>query len=185
MRTTTKTTASLNGIGTLACLLQGLWLYLQDNTFAKDSLSTWLGPGTFQNQFAKLFSSLLFSLPREVAEEAEGCHHPIPALLSMQSLKQAFQSQYFRENWVKPQKTSRNSKFRTDIVMQNTFHTSEGLLAGTKETADLCPAQTCFPAKPSGPVGGKGADSWSCKEDSAVPNFCQMGMSDPILLDNG
>lgn len=69
--------------------------------------------------------------------------------------------------------------------MQNTFHTSEGLLAGTKETADLCPAQTCFPAKPSGPVGGKGADSWSCKEDSAVPNFCQMGMSDPILLDNG
>lgn len=31
----------------------------------------------------------------------------------------------------------------------------EGLLAGTRETAYLCPAQTCFPAKPAGMAGGK------------------------------
>lgn len=47
------------------------------------------------------------------------------------------------------------------------------------------PGPDLFPSKAIRDGWGKGADSQSFKEDPAVPNFCQMGMSDSILLNNG
>lgn len=108
----------------------------------------------------------------------------------MQSLKQAFQSQYFRENRVKPRETSREQQMSHQCSHAYLPHQRGASCRNNRGSLSL-PSQTSFPAEPAGTVGGKGKGErgkvWipSFKEDPAGPNFCQVGMSDSIVLNNG
>lgn len=161
--------AEFSGIGTLACLLHGCGC-LQATTFAKDSPSIGLGPGTIWEPVFPSYFPFSSSFPRAVVKEAEGVTpHSSPFL---QAVPEAGfpKSILQRKQGEAPRNFKGTANFSPMQSCKIPSTSVRGFLREQKRrrTAALL-GPGLFPSKASQDRWGKGADSRGFKDNLTVP----------------